>query len=103
MALCSNFRCVAGYLVVLWSVSLYANGCYTSIINFGDSLSDTGNIKHLGIITNQSFPSMFLPYGQTFFHKPTGRFSDGRLIIDFLGNSLRYIAYAKLLNFIIYK
>ncbi|XP_022029833.1 GDSL esterase/lipase At1g31550 isoform X2 [Helianthus annuus] len=88
MALCSNFRCVAGYLVVLWSVSLYANGCYTSIINFGDSLSDTGNIKHLGIITNQSFPSMFLPYGQTFFHKPTGRFSDGRLIIDFLAESL---------------
>ncbi|KAJ0669186.1 putative sinapine esterase [Helianthus annuus] len=87
MALCSKSRCVAGLLVVLCSVNLYANGCYTSIINFGDSLSDTGNIKNLGIITNQSFLSMFPPYGQTFFHKPTGRCSDGRLIIDFLGNS----------------
>ncbi|KAI7746968.1 hypothetical protein M8C21_030486, partial [Ambrosia artemisiifolia] len=58
------------------------------VISFGDSIADTGNIKYLAAITNQSFPSLFPPYGQTFFHKPTGRCSDGRLIIDFLAESL---------------
>ncbi|KAJ0430609.1 putative sinapine esterase [Helianthus annuus] len=80
--------CFVGFLVVVWNGSLYANGCYTSIISFGDSIADTGNIKHLGAITNQAFPSLFPPYGQTFFNKSTGRCSDGRLIIDFLAESL---------------
>ncbi|KAI7741178.1 hypothetical protein M8C21_019357, partial [Ambrosia artemisiifolia] len=80
----------AGLLVVLWTGSLYANGCYTSIISFGDSIADTGNIKHLGFITNQTFESLLPPYGQTFFHRPTGRASDGRLIIDFLAESLGF-------------
>ncbi|XP_042477796.1 GDSL esterase/lipase At1g28570-like [Macadamia integrifolia] len=59
-------------------------GCsYKSIISFGDSLADTGNSLHSGggRIAN-------LPYGETYFHKPTGRFSDGRLIIDFIAESL---------------
>ncbi|KAI7746971.1 hypothetical protein M8C21_026594, partial [Ambrosia artemisiifolia] len=84
----SSFWCIGSLLVVLWNGSLYANGCYTSIISFGDSIADTGNIKHLSAMTNQTFPSLFPPYGQTFFNKPTGRCSDGRLIIDFLAQSL---------------
>ncbi|KAL4019573.1 hypothetical protein IC575_018325 [Cucumis melo] len=62
-------------------------GCYTSIFNFGDSLSDTGNLYY-----TCSFPNppnvCFFPYGETFFHRPTGRFSDGRLVLDFLAMSL---------------
>jgi hypothetical protein len=61
---------------------------YTSVFSFGDSLADTGNIFFI----NQSFHSLFPPYGETFFHHhPTGRCCNGRLVIDFIG---RYILQA---------
>ncbi|XP_031129397.1 GDSL esterase/lipase At1g28590-like isoform X3 [Ipomoea triloba] len=62
-----------------------ATGCYESIISFGDSLADTGNLVRMW---NSFNISALLPYGETFFHRPTGRFSDGRLIIDFIAQSL---------------
>ncbi|KAL8236121.1 hypothetical protein R6Q59_017202 [Mikania micrantha] len=77
-------------LTLFLACSLHANGCYTSIISFGDSLADTGNLKRLVSPTSNSQPPhfMFPPYGETFFHKPTGRCSNGRLIIDFIAESL---------------
>ncbi|KAL7606469.1 hypothetical protein Lser_V15G16353 [Lactuca serriola] len=76
-------------LQLLWSCTLYANGCYTSIISFGDSLADTGNLKQLTSELNQPPLHLFLPpYGETFFHEPTGRCSNGRLIIDFIAEYL---------------
>ncbi|XP_024987747.1 GDSL esterase/lipase At1g28590-like [Cynara cardunculus var. scolymus] len=74
---------------LLWSGNLYANGCYTSIISFGDSLADTGNLKQLASITNRVFPVLLPPYGENFYDQSTGRCSNGRLIIDFLAESLR--------------
>ncbi|KAL4585691.1 hypothetical protein LXL04_010315 [Taraxacum kok-saghyz] len=77
-------RCSSIFIILhlLCTCTLYTNGCYTSIICFGDSLSDTGNLKH---ITSTPFPYFYPPYGETFFHKPTGRASNGRLIVDFIG------------------
>lgn len=46
---------------------------------FGDSYADTGNINRL--LAN----SWKSPYGETFPGKPTGRFSDGRVLTDFIG------------------
>ncbi|KAL8228094.1 hypothetical protein R6Q57_015678 [Mikania cordata] len=78
------------FLEVLCACTLYTNGCYTSIISFGDSLADTGNLKQLYDDTNQeSLHFFYPPYGETFFHKPTGRCSNGRLIIDFIAESMR--------------
>ncbi|XP_010518794.1 PREDICTED: GDSL esterase/lipase At5g45910 [Tarenaya hassleriana] len=58
---------------------------YESIFNFGDSLSDTGNFLISG---DKPFPVVGkLPYGETFFNRPTGRYSDGRLIIDFIAEA----------------
>lgn len=75
-------------LTLVLTCNLHVNGCYTSIISFGDSLADTGNLKQLSINSDESAPHfLFPPYGETFFHKPTGRFSNGRLIIDFIGNN----------------
>lgn len=60
---------------------------YTSIFSFGDSLADTGNMLLSGALP---FPSISnLPYGMTYFHHPTGRCSDGRLIADFIGITFR--------------
>ncbi|KAH7687189.1 GDSL lipase/esterase protein [Dioscorea alata] len=55
------------------------------IISFGGSLSDTGNLLH-HLHNNCSIAHS--PYGITFFHHPTGRHSDGRLIIDFLAEAI---------------
>ncbi|KAF2598950.1 hypothetical protein F2Q68_00007042 [Brassica cretica] len=53
----------------------------TKLFVFGDSYADTGNIK-------KSLSSSWrFPYGITFPGKPAGRFSDGRVSTDFLGNS----------------
>jgi phospholipase/lecithinase/hemolysin len=55
---------------------------------FGDSYADTGNTK-------KSKPGSWKePYGITSPGKPTGRFSDGRVLTDFIGtlsNSLSLI------------
>ncbi|XP_047332567.1 GDSL esterase/lipase At1g28570-like isoform X1 [Impatiens glandulifera] len=63
-------------------------GCYTSIFSFGDSLADTGNSLHLSQTIGYHVNSGTFPFGQTYFHRPTGRFSDGRLIIDFIAQHL---------------
>ena len=53
---------------------------YVAIFNFGDSTSDTGNsaFDHPAMDKNS-------PYGSTYFKHPSGRLSNGRLIIDFIG------------------
>ncbi|KAI3764924.1 hypothetical protein L2E82_14941 [Cichorium intybus] len=79
------------FLVLMMSLTcnLYSNACYPSIISFGDSLADTGNAKQLATTVNgQGLHILFPPYGETFFHTPTGRCSNGRLIIDFVAESL---------------
>uniref|UniRef100_M4EMG2 Uncharacterized protein n=1 Tax=Brassica campestris TaxID=3711 RepID=M4EMG2_BRACM len=57
---------------------------FKSIISFRDSIADTRNL--LGLSDPNDLPHVtFRPYGDTFFHHLTGRFSNGRLIIDFIG------------------
>ena len=72
------------FLVVMVTVfccfSLGHSECdFEAIFNFGDSNSDTGGFW-------AAFPAQSGPFGMTYFNRPTGRASDGRLIIDFLGN-----------------
>ncbi|XBJ17913.1 hypothetical protein VPH35_009217 [Triticum aestivum] len=55
---------------------------YPAAFNFGDSNSDTGGRIAAG------FEPMPPPYGSTFFGAPSGRFSDGRLILDFLMDAM---------------
>ncbi|KAL4627086.1 hypothetical protein ACB092_05G142000 [Castanea dentata] len=59
--------------------------CYTSIFSFGDSLTDTGN----DYFTDPTVQCLFPPYGESYFHYPTGRCSNGRLVLDFTAQTLR--------------
>ncbi|KAI3823987.1 hypothetical protein L1987_05433 [Smallanthus sonchifolius] len=52
-----------------------------AIYNFGDSNSDTGGIA-------AAFYPPGPPSGESFFKRPVGRASDGRLIIDFIAEKL---------------
>ncbi|RZR80332.1 hypothetical protein BHM03_00006346 [Ensete ventricosum] len=63
--------------LLISSFHLSSSQRYKALFNFGDSLSDTGNVVLAG-----------LPYGMTYFGRPTGRCSDGRLVIDFIGTTL---------------
>ncbi|CAK9172590.1 unnamed protein product [Ilex paraguariensis] len=60
---------------------------FKTIYAFGDSYTDTGNTE------SATGPNAFtyvshLPYGSTYFHHPTNRYSDGRLMIDFVSQTL---------------
>ncbi len=48
---------------------------------FGDSLFDNGNNNLLPTIAKANF----LPYGVNFAKGPTGRFTNGRNVVDFIG------------------
>jgi len=54
---------------------------FPAVFNFGDSDSDTGGFW-------AAFPAQQGPFGMTYFGRPAGRASDGRLVIDFIGTYL---------------
>lgn len=79
-------------LCVLFQVAAAQNTtlplcAYPGIFAFGDSLSDTGN-------SIAAFPEQFAnaeldPNGQQFPMHAADRFTDGKLLLDFLGTWLR--------------
>lgn len=90
---CFTLITITTILIILPSLSSAATNAQTrrrpfsKIYAFGDSFTDTGNTK------STSGPNGFRyvsnpPYGMTFFHRPTNRYSDGRLVIDFVAQAL---------------
>ncbi|XVE88566.1 hypothetical protein DITRI_Ditri19aG0079500 [Diplodiscus trichospermus] len=53
---------------------------HAALFILGDSLFDPGNNNYINTIVRANY----WPYGETFFKYPTGRFSDGRIIPDFI-------------------
>ncbi|XP_031266742.1 GDSL esterase/lipase 4-like [Pistacia vera] len=83
------------YLIVTFYVTLSSvTECYDIkthklLFVFGDSLFDTGNNPHLPANEGRFPTGTLWPYGITFFHKPTGRISDGRLLPDFIATNAK--------------
>lgn len=88
--LCALLALVVCASLVLSGVPLLesCNANKAGLFIFGDSLYDPGNNNYIN--TTTEFQANFWPYGKSFFNAPTGRFSDGRLIPDFIAE------YAKL-------
>nr|GEX12022.1 GDSL esterase/lipase At4g01130-like [Tanacetum cinerariifolium] len=77
-----RFSVVPVLVTLALLVALCNAGCgYEVIFNFGDSNSDTGGFWW-------AFPEAPPPNGMTYFKRPVGRASDGRLIIDFLAERI---------------
>ena len=73
-------------LIIAASLALEANGDatkkYTAMYVFGDSLTDAGNNKYF---IDSKAKADYLPYGIDFSGGPTGRFSNGKILVDFIG------------------
>lgn len=73
---------------------LRGGGCrFTALYNLGDSNSDTGSVS-------ATFGRVQPPNGRTFFGKPSGRLSDGRLLIDFIAEKLGFPHLPAYLDFV---
>nr|CAB3467003.1 unnamed protein product [Digitaria exilis] len=63
-----------------------------AVISFGDSTVDVGNNNYL---PRAVFKADYKPYGENFArHKPTGRFSDGKIVTDITAETLGFESYA---------
>lgn len=63
---------------------LAAKNNVSCILVFGDSSVDPGNNNHLSTLNKANY----LPYGLDLSNsQPTGRFSNGKLATDFIGDS----------------
>ncbi|XVE92219.1 hypothetical protein REPUB_Repub01dG0078200 [Reevesia pubescens] len=68
-------------ILINLSSALVSSRNVPAIFIFGDSIFDAGN-NHYN--KNCSAQADFPPYGSTFFHHPTGRFTNGRTVADFI-------------------
>ncbi|XP_047333812.1 GDSL esterase/lipase At4g01130 [Impatiens glandulifera] len=69
-------------LLFVYGRHLIESKCeFKAIYNFGDSNTDTGGFW-------SAFPAQNSPFGMTYFNKPVGRATDGRVIIDFLAQGI---------------
>ncbi|KAM7500740.1 hypothetical protein LguiA_025154 [Lonicera macranthoides] len=90
-----SFPHVYHYIFVLVSINIakaQAQSLNHSLYSFGDSFVDPGNNNYLDTIAKANSP----PYGQDFVNgTPTGRFTNGRQVTDFIALNLSALNYPR--------
>lgn len=76
--LLSERKFILGIIFALWRICLSQEppACFV----FGDSLVDVGNNNYIVTLSKANYPPNGIDFG-----KPTGRFTNGRTIIDIIG------------------
>ncbi|PIA33495.1 hypothetical protein AQUCO_04100138v1 [Aquilegia coerulea] len=80
-----EMKLLLNFVFLIISFVATASHNVPAIFSFGDSLFDAGN-NHFN--RNCTVQADFPPYGQNFFHHPTGRFTNGRTVVDFISQFL---------------
>lgn len=68
-------------VIIMMRMIVVSKAEFTAMFAFGDSLTDPGNNNYLNSLAKANY----VPYGVDFYQGPSGRFSNGRTIIDYLG------------------
>lgn len=72
-------------LLILFELYGFVSPAYVpAIFTFGDSIVDAGSNR---FIKNCTAQANFPPYGANYFHHPTGRFTNGRTVVDIICES----------------
>ncbi|EFJ10999.1 hypothetical protein SELMODRAFT_426724 [Selaginella moellendorffii] len=78
-------------VAVLVIAELFAPGlgfqCPKAMFWFEDSIVDTENVQAAAPFISAA---EYKPYGMTFFSKPSKRYSDGRVVVDFFAEAFEY-------------
>ncbi|KAJ3709033.1 hypothetical protein LUZ61_012738 [Rhynchospora tenuis] len=72
------------FFLLISTGTMQAHSCFERVFSFGDSMMDTGNAC---LLAGGKYPTMSPPFGETYFHKPNGRWCDGRMVIDFIAQA----------------
>ncbi|BAH95292.1 GDSL esterase/lipase At5g03980 [Oryza sativa Japonica Group] len=87
MAAAAATALAAVILLLVLATTAEAACSVSAIYSFGDSIADTGNLLREGPAVGAFASIGTYPYGQT-LRRPTGRCSDGLLIIDYFAMAL---------------
>lgn len=77
----TTLRAITLLLLFMVATTECKQCAFKAIFNFGDSNTDTGGFW-------AAFPAQAPPHGMTYFNKPVGRATDGRVVVDFLAQAL---------------
>ncbi|KAK4738869.1 hypothetical protein R3W88_002566 [Solanum pinnatisectum] len=77
----TTLRAITLLLLFMVATTECKKCAFKAIFNFGDSNTDTGGFW-------AAFPAQAPPHGMTYFNKPVGRATDGRVVVDFLAQAL---------------